>query len=987
MLGPLRVEVGGDVVRVAQGRQRLLLGALAVGGGDAVPVHRLVEAVWGDSAPDRAVATLQVHLSNLRSALRAAGAGDVIVTRSGGYALADGEVVDAVRFERQVGEGRAALRAGRIGDGASLLREALSLWRGPVLADLDVDYARPHQARLDELRRVALEERVEAELELGRHLEVAGWLPAVARELPHQERLQGQLVTALYRSGRQAEALRACHALRIALADDLGLEPSPALRALERAVLDHDAGLDWVAPAPPAGTDLVGRRDELDALAAALRSPGIVTLVGTGGAGKTRLAAEAAPAATVVELSPTRGNVLGAIAGALGASEGPGCPLLPATAAALPPLLVLDSCEHVLAEVRHVVTELRSLRPDCTLLLTTRERLGIASEQVIEVGPLDPVSAVELFLARARPLRPSIVASSAVEQVCEVLDGLPLALELAAARTGLMEPSQLAARLGDTLSLLAGGSPAAPERQRTMRATLAWSHGLLTAPEQALFRRLAVLPGAWTLDDAEAVVGTSAVDALGGLVRASLVGVSTIGGTTRFRMAVPVRQLAAEYLEAAGEVDEVHRRLVEVVLGRPADRTGALARAALVWALDSERDPVRGLAVCLHQVDRWFVEGALSEGRAWCDRVFPLVGPSHDVDALHLGAGNLSQAAGDLAAATQHFEVAATSPDAHLRARGTFGLANLAHLTGADGALERLEASAAMAQALGDDDLLMRCSNGIGVAARRAGDHERARVAADDAVRAARRLGDRIATVTCLVNLANLLQAMGRPEDARDRLETALSAAREDGFARGIAAALGSLAALTTDPAEARDCFEQSLAVARAAGDRPVMAVTMGNLGVLQARLGEASAARATFEENRALCEQIGDPRGVAFAAQALAELAWSADDPSAASRLVVEALRIRSQLGDEERLAECLEVAGLVLAGTAPEVATSVLAAASCSRDRVGLHRDADAALIWDTARATALRSLGEARFEAAWSSGEQLSATAAAQLVLQRS
>ncbi len=982
VLGPLLVEVDGQSVALPRGRQRLVLAALALAGGDVVSTDKLVDAVWDGSAPENAVATLQVHISHLRGALRAAGTGDVIATRSPGYVLTGAAEVDAVLFEQEVAEGRNARRAGRTADAAALLARALARWRGEVLTDVDADFVRPQRARLDELRRVALEERIEADLELGRHVEVASWLPAVARELRHQERLHGLLALAQYRSGRQADALTTVRDLGRTLEDDLGLDLSPDLRRLEHAVLEQSATLDWIPQPELPGSTLIGREAAMQTLMAMLTRPGIVTIVGPGGMGKTRLAAEVAHGAPMVELGSVGSRVLEAIAIALDVGDHPARPITEAVAAALPPLVVIDNCEHVLLESREVLAALAAQAPATTFLVTSREPLNIEGEQVHELAALNASDSVDLFLDRARPLRPSVTPSPAVSTICEALEGLPLAIELAAARMDILEPEQVAARLGDSLSLLTGGSAPAPSRHRTLRATFAWSHALLSSAEQDLFRRLAVLPGAWSLEDAEDVVGAPVVDVLAGLVRSSLVGVDRTGTTTRFRLAMPVRQFASELLEAAGEATQTNARLLAAMLRASPDRSYEAMRAALAWSVGPGGDPAGGLALCQRLVDHWFVRGALAEGRAWCAAALTAGETAAlDVATLHLGAGNLAQAAGDFAGAGKHFEAAAMSSDNPTRVRGRFGLANLALLTGQPDALEQLEVSAALAREIGDDDLLMRCLNGLGVAARRAGDVERARTAGEDALRAARRLGDRTATATGLINLANLLQAIGRVDDARDRLEEALRVAREDDFARGVAGALGSLAASATDPAAARGYFEESLRVASAAGDRPVMAVTMANLGVLQAREGDASTARQTFEQYRALSEQMGDPRGVAFAAQSLAELACRADDAGAAIRFLRESLALRVEVGDEDRIAECLELAGLVLPGAD---AVRALASADTSRARTGLVRDEDAARTWDDAIAATRAHLSTQQFEDAWASGSLLPPAEVAQSLL---
>ncbi|MEV1286159.1 BTAD domain-containing putative transcriptional regulator [Micromonospora sp. NPDC049679] len=650
VLGPVEVQAPGNPPAELPPSVRALLARLVLAAGRVVSVDSLTDALWGEDLPADATNALQIRVSKLRRALVAAGVGgDILATRAPGYQLAvPNDAVDAHRFERLVNVARTAAATGEIASGLGSFDKALALWRGPALADVgETEWASAESARLEELRLGAVEDRLELLLEVGRHTEAVADLERLVAGSPLRERLHRLLMLALYRSGRQADALAAYQGLRRHLADELGIDPSPELQALSEAILRQQvppvlsAQAPAERPAPQAGpgradrlpqrlSSVVGRHDDVATALQRLREARVVTLTGPGGVGKTTLVLEVAhrvdttvadqvhlirlasldPGADVAEAFATQLGLLDAGAGT--AATDAVVELLARSRA----LLVVDNCEHVIDDAAALVERLVKSCPALTVLATSREALAVPGEIQVAVGPL-PVPdeaadaaaiadapAIRLFLDRARAVRPSFTLDAetapVVASICRQLDGMPLAIELAAARAKALSVTDIAARLQDRFALLTSGPRTSEARHRTLRATLDWSYDLLIDAERRLLRRLSVFRGGWTVTAAEEVCAFAGVepgevlDLLFRLVDRSLVVPEPATG--RFRLLVTVREYAWARLEEAGELDACRERFVDHHLRLAEDYglqvTSATARTRLTEEYDNLRAAV-----------------------------------------------------------------------------------------------------------------------------------------------------------------------------------------------------------------------------------------------------------------------------------------------------------------------------------------------------------------------------------------------------------
>ena len=592
LLGPVRATVRGNVVDVGGPKPKLVLARLALAAPRSIMVDALIETLWDGRPPATARKTVHGYVCGLRSALGP----DALATAGPAYRLAMPiSSVDSHRFCALVDQARNARAGARPEDAWEILSSALALWRGPALADLgDGLFVAEESRRLAELHVAAIEQQMQIGLELERHDVLLPELEELVRRHPLRERLWTVWMTALYRSGRQAEALAAYRRLRALLADELGVEPWETVTDLHQRMLAHDTALsrrphDGAAPAParPGNlphrlTSFVGRRHATRELDDLLRRARVVTLVGAGGVGKSRLAEQAAAQVAtrfqhgvwLAELAPlSRGEpVPHAIAAALGIQQRHGLGIAETVVAYCQRkqlLLVVDNCEHLRDDVGSLVERIVSSSDEVRVLATSREALGIAGEQIWPVPPLGAPDARALFAERAIAVRPGFRLDDGnvvvVDEVCRRLDGLPLAIELAAARMRAMTVTELVAHLDDRFRLLAARHRPGPERHQSLRAAIDWSHELLTAAEQGLFAGLSVFSGGFDVAAVREVCAqdrdTLAVaDLVADLADKSMVVVETVGDTTRFRLLETLRAYARERLEASGTAEKVRRR-------------------------------------------------------------------------------------------------------------------------------------------------------------------------------------------------------------------------------------------------------------------------------------------------------------------------------------------------------------------------------------------------------------------------------------------
>lgn len=1095
ILGPLNVVDGERVVTLAGGKHRALLAMLLLHANEVVSTERLIDALWEERPPDSAPKALQVYISQLRKTLGK----ERVLTAAPGYLVSvDADELDLARCQRLVSEGKA--------------REALDLWRGAPLDEFaSASFAQEGIARLTELRLTCLEQRIELDLAAGRHAQLVGELDALVAEHRFRERFTEQLMLALYRSGRQVEALAAYQATRGALVDELGIEPDRALRELEQAILRHDptidvssadavaAGtsarpssrepdtrgarttlptgtltllfadveastrllhtladryaevharirelvraaasrhggseVDWagdgvflafgrardavtaaaalqralgsepwpqaavvrmavgihtgeptlsdegyvgmdvhvaaricsaahggqivvsqatrdivesdaslevsfrrlgshrlkhiptpqalyqlVAPGigegfPPLSTlggatlptlhhRLVGRRHDLAHAQSLLARPDVrlVTIVGPGGAGKSRLALEAAAAAAVerpvhlVGLASLSDPDLvpAAIARIVGVRESPERGLIDLLADALEgtgALLVLDNLEHLVAAAVGVATLLDRVR-DLDVLVTSRSPLRLSSEHVVPLAPLPVEDATTLFfeLAASQGLPLDEDSRPAVQAICRRLDGLPLAIELVAARLVLLPPTQLVRALDEGLALEMEGPVDLPPRQRTLHATLGWSYGLLSKSQLRLHGLLAVFAGGSTLEDARAVAGAPEgfLSDLEALVAGSLLRRDAGDGAMRLSMLETIREDAVARLASAGTLDDRRRLHAERFLAFAEHAEEGLAGAEqAAWLERSERelDNVRAaLDWCLaHGRVAEALQAMSALGRFWRAH-------GHVAEARRLLARGLLEA---------------DSLPPAIRSRALWTAAH-----------------EAMAQS----------------------DYLAAVPALEEALAIFRELGDDRHAVFALCELARALSSRDELDRAYRAGEDALALAESVGDDRAASAALDTLAMVADYSGrhgQAQEFSERSLELRRSLGDAILITSSTNTLGLTAMRAGNLDAAERAFTECLELARDLGEKVYVAAALCALGEIALDRGLPEIAVGRLLEALTLYRSLGDERVCAECLHaLGGVAAAAESPLAAARLWGAADVLRERSG--------------------------------------------------
>jgi predicted ATPase/DNA-binding SARP family transcriptional activator len=913
LLGSVSITGPAGPARLVGARQRTICAALAVRVGTVVARTRLIDAVWGDDPPPTADKTLNSHIARLRQALAAAGLPDALTTQAPGYVLRlEPGQVDARRFEDEVRLARVTATTD-LPAAARQLRDSLALWQGAALEDAEpVDWLEAEVARLDELKLAATEDRWAYELSVGTQLDAAE-LEYLAAAHPFRERLWELLLVALYRAGRQGDALAAYLRAREVLADQLGVDPGPRLRRQHAAILAGgepepllDLPVEAAEPEPapePDGpvtlpqplTALVGRDTAVDAVVATVRARRLVTLVGPAGCGKTRLAIAAATAlgqAQFVDLSVVTERLPDAIASALSLADDGSSDAYERLAryltGASPPLLILDNCEHVSAECAALLARLLPACANLRVLATSRQPLRLRGEAVHPVAPLNLRDAAQLFVDLVRDHTGTEVPVEhldTVQKLCTNLDGLPLAIELAAARATALSVPEIAARLSDRFALLRATrkDPHAQRHHQTLAAALDWSYDLIDNAQRKLLRTVSVFVGAWRLDAAEAL-DPDALDLLTELVDRSLVVVDRRDGETRYRLLETVRAYASERL-SADEAATARRRHATHYLALAETAAANLRgghqhswmlrlaadypnlQAAMRWLLDhgDGTEDLR-LATALAQYCKF--SGHYREGRRWLALALERRPGAPDETRLQALIEASALAILDCEYPTSlrlaHEALDLTRPDRAEFARLLVLLASVQRETGQyDQAIACVERALVYYRVVGEESGVARALHTGAFAAWVGGDLDTANRYMAEGLPLVRRIGDPEAIASALLNLGASAFYSGDTERARRLFDDALERYQMISFDEGVAWVrnmLGLVELRGGRDESARAHLVSSLGVHRKLGDRWRTASVLEALAETLRRTGSARNAAVLLGAAGAVRAAIGAP-------------------------------------------------------------------------------------------------------------------------------
>ncbi len=1081
LFGPMQALVDGQELPRMRSRKGLWLLALLALRHDR-PVERewLAATLWPDLDQTQAFANLRPVLSELRNGLGSQAARLQSPTRPTLRMDFTGAVVDVLRFDTAISNGK-----------QEELEQAIALYRGPLLEGCLEEWVFQERNIREQNCLRSLQKLGDAALSEQNYVAAAGYYQKAVTVEPLREAARRGWMQALAGNGDHNAALQAYRDLIALLRDDPNAVPDAQTRALyERLRMEArqpprvsaNSGREPLAPPKVMGylphslTDLVGREDEREEVMTRLRRSRLVTLTGMGGIGKTRLALEVAREAVgeytdgvwlvALEALADGERIPAQIASVLGAQEQPGRSLLQSVVEHLRKkrlLLVLDNCEHLLEAsarvAQHLLRECEGIR----ILATSREALGITGEtawavpclavpnpdhlphgQTTLMRVLAGYEGARLFVERAQAVQKSFQLTGgnarAIADICFRLEGLPLAIELAAARVKSITVEQIAARLNNELALLTGGSRTALSRQQTLRATLDWSYTLLSEPERGLLRGLSVFSGGWTLEAAEAIAKDEGgrmkdednaapihpssfilhplfvLDALTSLVDKSLVVFEAQdAGDGRYRLLEMVRQYAAEKLQASGQAEALRDRHLawftvwaETIAPelRGARQSAWLERlemdygnlqAALAWSAADASEAEWGLRLTGALWWYWKMRGRISEGRQYLGTALNREGVREETEARATalnGAGALALNQGDYATTRTFHEESLAIYRKQENKRGMASvlnnLGNLArHRNNSAAAWSLHQESMSLYRQISDKQGIAKSLGNLGNILREQGGYAQAKTLGEESLQIYRELEDEQGLSLTLSSLGNLARLQGDYELARTQLEESLAIRQRLKDKQGIAytlSNLGGLAYAQGDYPAARALHEESLHIRREIGHRASVAWSLNNLGLAALGEGGIVAARPLFEESLTIFRELEDKKGIASSLNRLADVSRRLDEDATARKQLTDSLSLFLELKDREGIAGNIhDLAAIFAMQSEGEKAARLWGAAAALRESIGAALTVVEQENYNREAEQVRSALGAATFAGAWEEGHALDWEQAAEYALQ--
>jgi len=1041
----LRAREGATTypIRLPRRKVELLLAYLVLNSeSDGHPREKLATLFWGDTPDEQARMSLRTSLAVLRKAL-----GD------------DALIADRARVQLNPAfKLRVDVRE-FLAHRSATPETAVELYRGDLLADAYDDWVlteRDHLRSLYIETLLRLTQQMRSRSEYERAIAFARKILAIdpANETAHQHIMFCEMAR-----GNRAGALAQYDECVRALRDELAVEPSRETQALSHWIKQTPSLSDAarISNVPIPLTSFIGRKNEIMQIKTLLAGSRMLTLVGSGGSGKTRLSIQVSielmdsyqDGVWWVELAKLTEPTLVAqtVAKALGVDAVPNRTTIQALTNYLRGkhlLLILDNCEHLIAACAELSTTLLQESPDLKILATSREPLNIPGESVWHVPTLSvptetltreqlvmSYEGVRLFVERANAVKPGFALTEenihAVTQICRRLDGIPLAIELAAARAAVMSPQEIAARLNDRFNLLTSGNQTALPRQQTLRALVDWSFDLLSPNERTMFHRLAVFSGGRTVAMAEEVCAfgviekSQALDLLARLVNKSLLFAEETNGETRYGFLDTIKQYARDKLELSGEADLARDRHLNffVELAEQAapelvgphqlewlnrlEREHANLRTALWHAVHKNRNEL-ALRLSTALTDFWSVRGYLAEGRDWLKQTLDASRATFESTVSRnfqieyawalVDAGDLSSRLGDFPSVSSYTQVGLDLfrklDDKEGIITALIILASLARMqSNWSQARQYLDESILLARELNHRRLLALALRNLAIVDESQGDYATARSTLEEALRLAKQQGDPHAISTTLSNLGNIAQQQGDYAEARRMYDEILAMERAMDAKWNVAATLtnmGNLAHSEGNYIAAQDYHEQALKIMREVGDKRGNAIVLTNLGNALLSQGDFETARKLHEETLGLRRELGDKRGVAITLGNLGDVAVGFENYADAQKLYADALTQLVALGDKRTIINCLIGAAQAAVGLgAFERAAKLSGAIDVLRATLDAEIDIRERAFHEHVTRQAQAHMDESTFNAAWTAGEQLSMEQAIALVTQ--